>query len=409
MKILAVLLVMVGLVTFESCKKEADPTPLTLVTATANDVDLNGATSPTNVVVGSTIKITFTTNVDPATVTTSNITLVRDYDKVSIPIAVSATGAVVTIDPTNDLNTGALFLLTLTANLKSDKGLTLTEVARNFTTAGFFAPSGQIAYWNFESNTNDVFGTFNASASLTKDVTYVDARKTAAGKAVSFNGTTTIIEVPNGNQLMANKDFGLSFWVNVNSTKTEHFVLGLAAWKGFQFQVIGNPWTDLGKGVKLAATYDIGGGLVADEDIYWNGQPNGWQGSTFAKDMSAAGGIASYFKDKWAHVICTYNSTTKVGSMYVNGEKVRAFDFNLWPAGDAKKGALGVKFAGNATGNNLVFGFIQGSANRIITDDWADPSNINAPHFKGLLDDVRIFNKALTETEINLIYKSEKP
>ena len=408
MKILAVLLVMVGLVTFDSCK-EADPTPLSLVSATANDVDLNGATSPTNVAVGSTIKITFTTNVDPATVTTSNITLVRDYDKVSIPIAVSATGAVVTIDPTNDLNTGALFLLTLTANLKSDKGLTLTEVARNFTTAGFFAPSGQIAYWNFESNTNDVFGTFNASASLTKDVTFVTARSTPAGKAASFNGTTTIIEVPNGNQLMANKNFGLSFWVNVNSTKESHFVMGLSAWKGFQFEILGGPWTALDKGVKLATQYDLGGAVTDAEDTWWNGKPNGWQGSTFAKDVSTAGGIASYFKDKWAHVICTYNSTTKVGSMYVNGEKVRAFDFNLWPTGDAKKGALGVKFAGNATGNNLAFGFIQGSANRTITDTWADPSDVNNNHFKGLLDDVRIFNKALSETEINLIYKSEKP
>ena len=145
------------------------------------------------------------------------------------------------------------------------------------------------------------------------------------------------------------------------------------------------------------------------EDTWWNGNPNGWQGSTFARDVSGAGGIASYFKDKWAHVVCTYKSSTKVGSMYVNGQKVRSWDFNLWPAGDAKKGALGVKFAGDPAGNNLAFGFIQGSANRIISDSWADPSDPANNHFKGLLDDVRIFKRAITDGEVTLIYNSEKP
>lgn len=408
MKIMAALLVFACLSTFNSCKED-DPTPITIATVTANDVDLNGATSPTNVSVAATITVTFTTNVDPATVTSSNITLERDYDKAIIPATVSASGVTVTIDPTNDLNAGSLFKLTLTSNLKSDKGLALTEVSRTFTTAGLFAPSDQIAYWNFESNTNDVFGSFNASASLTKDVTYVTGRNTSSGKAASFNGTTTIIEIPNGNQLMANKDFGLSFWVNINSTKESHFILGLAAWKGFQFEVMGGPWTAVDKGVKIATQYDLGGIITDAEDTWWNGQPNGWQGSTFARDVSSAGGIASYFKDKWAHVVCTYKSSTKVGTMYVNGQKVRSWDFNLWPAGEAKRGALGVKFAGNPTGNNLAFGFIQGSANRIITDSWADPADPANNHFKGLLDDVRIFKRAITDGEVTLIYNSEKP
>ena len=30
-------------------------------------------------------------------------------------------------------------------------------------------------------------------------------------------------------------------------------------------------------------------------------------------------------------------------------------------------------------------------------------------HFKGMLDDVRIFHVALTETEVQLLYNSEKP
>jgi len=407
-KILAILLVIVGLVTIESCKEDA-PTPLTVLSATAGDADLNGATSPTNVAANATLTVTFTTNVDATTATSSNITLERDYDKASIPTTITVSGATVTIDPVADLNAGSLFTLKLSSNLKSDKGVALTEVIRTFTTAGLFAPSDQIAYWPFESNTNDALGSFNASATLTKDVTYVDGRNVAAGKAASFNGTTTIIEIPNGDQFMANKDFGLSFWVKANSSKEGHFVMGLGAWKGFQFEIMGGAWTALDKGVKLATQYDLGGTVSDAEDTWWNGQPNTWQGSLYARDVSASGGIASYFQDKWAHVVCTYKSSTKVGTMYVNGQKVRAFDFNLWPAGDAKKGALGVKFAGDPAGNNLAFGFIQGSQHLTISDSWANPADPANNHFKGLLDDVRIFKRAITDGEVTLIYNSEKP
>jgi len=32
--------------------------------------------------------------------------------------------------------------------------------------------------------------------------------------------------------------------------------------------------------------------------------------------------------------------------MYLNGEKVKQHDFNLWPAGDAKQGITGVTLQG---------------------------------------------------------------
>jgi hypothetical protein len=129
----------------------------------------------------------------------------------------------------------------------------------------------------------------------------------------------------------------------------------------------------------------------------------------FAKEVT--GGIGTIFKDKWAHVVCSYNKTTKVGTMYVNGEKTREWDFDMWPDGAAKKGATGVKFAGNTTGggNNLALGFIQASGNRIVTDTWADPSDPANNHFKGLLDDIRFFSTPITETEVSLMYNSEKP
>lgn len=120
-------------------------------------------------------------------------------------------------------------------------------------------------------------------------------------------------------------------------------------------------------------------------------------------------GVNNLLAAKWAQVLCIYNSTSKVGTLYINGVKMKSQDFNLWPAGDKKKGVVGLKFAGNAANNNLVFGFIQDKTSPTIPDGWADYMVTTNNHFKGQLDDVRIFHKALTETEIGLMYNSEKP
>src|SRR5665647_2669009 len=61
-----------------SCKK--DPVPLALKSLMAGAIDLNGATSPSNVPVNPTIVATFNVEVDPLTATTANITMVQDYD-----------------------------------------------------------------------------------------------------------------------------------------------------------------------------------------------------------------------------------------------------------------------------------------------------------------------------------------
>jgi hypothetical protein len=58
----------------------------------------------------------------------------------------------------------------------------------------------------------------------------------------------------------------------------------------------------------------------------------------------------------------------------------------------------------------LAFGFIQGSENRTVTDDWANP--IGTPdnnHFKGLMDDVRIFHAAFSAADVTTLYNAEKP
>lgn len=395
-----------------SCDDEDEPPALTLSSLMAGDTDLNGATSATDIPTDAEITAVFSTDVDESTANATNITLTRDYDDASIPVTVTTSGNTVTITPNETMGTGSLYILSI-SGLKSTGGKELgTTIERNFTTEGTFAPTGVLAHYTFEDSPEDVADGYDPTAGDVVDITYVESRSDAAGKAASFNGTTSLIEIPNADEFMSHGDFAISFWVKPTFTEGKgQFVMGLAAWKGFQFEIPGD-WS----WVKFAMQYDQGDGTTDSEDSWFNGSGEtkdngGWQGWTFHKDVTASGGVGeTYFKDKWAHVVMSFNSATKVNTLYINGEKVKEHDFNLWPDDAKKKNVVGVAYAGNAApANELALGFIQARDNRTITDGWADYANVDNNHFKGLLDDLRIFSVPLTQTEVTLMYNSEKP
>lgn len=404
-------------VIMSGCKK--DPTDFTLSAMTVGTIDLNGATTPNTVPVNPAILVTFNTDIDVATAIPANVSLVQDYDNAGITVTVTASGKTITITPTEDLGGGILYKLSLTAGLKSTGALAFTPVVRNFTTIGTFEPKGEIAHWTFEGNANDIAGDYNPHTNGTVNITYTDSRNAAAGKAATFDGTTSIIEISNGDVLMNSASFTLSFWVKTNSTgqvdangnPKGYFVMGLAAFYGFQFEIPADF-----SNCKLAGRYDIGGGQTASEDLWFPGDGKnkdngGWQGWSFCKDLTGSGGVAAILKDKWAHVVCEYNGATKVGTMYLNGEKMKSQDFNLWPDGDAKRNVTGMKYGGAEpdTFNELAFGFIQSREGTLWdSEPWGGYDFPTSNHFRGQLDDVRIYHKALTETEILLMYNSEK-
>jgi len=385
------------------CKK--DPEPLSLESLMAGTIDLNGATSPTNVPVNPTIVATFNVDVNPATATAANITMVQDYDDAPVALTITVSGNSITVVPQTSLGTGALYQLSFGAGLMSTDALPITALQRTFTTEGTFAPAGAIAHFTFEDNANDVIGAYDPAVADIIGITYTASRKAAAGKAATFNGTTSLIEIPNGDAIMNSNNFTVAFWMKTNSTdKTNgHFVMGLAGWNGFQYEVFGGY-----DGSKFAIQYQLATG-TASEDMWFPALADlGWVGWTYAKSLTIAE-MTALLKDNWINVVYAYNASTKVGTLYFNGQRMKAFDFNMWPTGEAKRGVTGLKYAGLPAGNKLALGFIQGRNNRTITDEWADYSLTSNNHFKGQLDDIRFWHKALTENEILLMYNSEKP
>lgn len=415
--ILSVLMGMAAVVLIDSCKK-SNPAPLSLGTLMVGTIDLNAASAPTNVPVNPTITATFTTDVNATSATSDNITLTEDYDNVVIPVTIAVSGKTVTITPNANLANGALYKLAVTSGLKATNGEALTAINRSFTTLGSFLPAGVFAYWNFDGNANDQTGVYNAAATGVTDITYVTGRNTASGQAAKFNGTTSLIQIPNGDVLENSADFSISFWMKDDTTaKRDQFVLGLSAWMGFQFEYNSNIYgtgatAQIGQ-CKLAAQYSYTGGSTS-QDLWLDGQGatkdnGGWQGWTFSKNLVANNGtgVNGLLAQQWAHVVCTYDHTTKIGTMYINGVEMKAQDFNLYPV--PLLNATGLKFAGNATNNTFVFGFIQDKVNPTITDTWADYTNPVNGHFKGLLDDVAIYHSVLTPALITLMYNSGKP
>jgi hypothetical protein len=404
--LISLLMLAITAMVFNACKKDDEPKDLTLETLVAGAIDLNAAVSPTNVPINPTIVATFSTDVDPTTATAANIELISNYDNAVIPLTITISDNIITVVPTEILGTGTLFDLKFKSGLKSSEGEFLAEVSRNFTTEGSFAPAGVIAHWTFEDNADDVAGSYNPAASGVVDISYVDSRNAAAGKAASFNGASSIIEIPMGDDLMNTSDFTINFWIKTNSAdKTNgHFVMGLAGWYGFQYEIYGGY-----DGAKFSNQFEVADGSTVSEDMWFPALADlGWQGWTFAKSLTVDEMMA-LLKDSWLHVTFTYHAATKVATLYYNAEKMKSYDFNLWPDGDAKQGVVGLKYNGNPDGNKLALGFIQARDNRTIADEWADPTIPTNNHFKGLLDDIRIYHKVISETEIQLMYNSEKP
>jgi hypothetical protein len=413
-----ILMMLTTVFIIDSCKKD-EPIPINMGTLMAGTIDLNGATAATNVPVKPTIVATFTTDVDVATATASNVTLTEEYDALSIPLTITASGKEVTITPVNNLANGAVYKLSITTGLKATNGQNLAAIDRSFTTVGSFLPTGVFAYWNFDGNANDQTGTYSALAGGEIDITYVTGRNASSGQAASFNGTTSLIEIPNGDVLLNSTDFSLSFWMKSDTTaKRSQFVMGLAGWNGFQFEYNSNVYgtgdrAQIGQ-CKLAAQYSFSDGTSGSQDLWLDGvgdtkDNGGWKGWTYSRNLVANSGtgVNGQLAQKWAHVVCTYDHATKIATMYINSQKMKQQDYNLY--GLPMSDATGLKYAGAAANKSLAFGFIQDKVSPSITDGWADYTIPGNNHFKGLLDDVAIYHSALTQAMITLMYNSGKP
>lgn len=408
-------IVMAGLI-LQSCGTDSDdPITLNIESMTVGGMDLNAATAPDNVPLDATIEVTFNSNINTATATAANIALVQEYDDTEMPIQISASGPTLTIQPEEDLGSGALYQLELRSGLLNEDDQPLANTSRTFKTEGTFSPPGMIAHWPLDGNAEDAVGNFDALEVV--DVTFGEPRNPEAGQVAVFNGNTSIIEIPNASDLISTSDFTLSFWmrtdseghVNENGDPAGHFVLGIGAFFGIQFEVAANY-----ESAKFAIQFETADGSTFAEDMWFPAEATdrnsgGWQGWDYARSLSAQE-MTNLLKDTWLHVTLTYDGDERRARMYYNGDLMKSFDFDLWPEDSIQRTTTGLTFSGQTPEvyDDLALGFLQSRAGELWSNEpWGGYDFPTSNHFKGQLDDVKIYHQVLSDSEIRLMYESD--
>ena len=88
---------------------------------------------------------------------------------------------------------------------------------------------------------------------------------------------------------------------------------------------------------------------------------------------------------------------------------MKSYDFNLYLM-MTRKNSNGLKYRSTFdVVNELALGFIHSRSGIMWdTEPWGDYERSTSNHFRGQLDDIKIYHKPLTPTEIQLIYSSEQ-
>ena len=215
--------------------------------------------------------------------------------------------------------------------------------------------SGLVAYYPFNGNANDE--SITANHATIYGSTLITDRNNISGKAYSFNGSSDRLQVPENDAYdFGDGDFSITSWVSLNEIKTARIVSA------------GHRIDDGIWGLGFGSHPVWGSGLRINYFVYSGGAYR-----DFSSDE-----ITGYTLGQWAMV-----GITKTGStitFYFNGKKA---------------GTATISLVSNA-GSYLSIGSRQ------------DASETHIEFLNGKIDEVRIYNHGLSETEIIEDYNSTR-
>ena len=418
-KFLFSLMLIGGLIALQGCSKDEDPSDLEIISIeavgtsleTGNEitVDLNGATAGSDVPLDAVITITFSKNVDTQTATATNFFIAGG--PVDPTVNVTASGTDVTITPQADLERGTGYTLTLASGIKSKDGGGFSATNRTFTTAGqkIVTPpqeDHQVAYWKFDGDANATVGNFEPTF---EQVTYDTDRSGFVNSAVKFSGAASagqgdLIEYA-ANSAFISPSMTFSVWFKVSSDdySGSRFMFGLAVERGY-FMELGSDGVGW---MKLATSHIVNPDPQGHQyGTAWT-DPNG-DGTTGGQVLyDYTGSISSLVANGvWHMLTMTFDANTSIKTIFIDGTKIMQVDLDLdtveWSLKDMSVNEVGVS---DLINKGLALGYA-GSRDNTATG-WAVYSNAENT-YKGYMDDLRIFDVALTESEVNELYNAEK-
>ncbi len=245
------------------------------------------------------------------------------------------------------MTVGAVLSVGLFAAPTPAHALTLRNTSNNL---------GLVGYWPFNEGTSTLAGDFSGNGNtgtLTGGPTWTTGKKSLA---VSFDGTNDYVSIPDNNSLDfgSASDFSLSAWVKFSASQSDYagiavhgdFPGGPDAWKGYQLVLVGN---------KIAAEIKDGTTQAGVSD--------GLQGTT------------SLNNNRWHLLTMSVTRSSANAKLYVDGVQ-----------------------EASVTKSNL------GNDIASVNSFYVGTERTLAVFFHGLIDDVRIYNRALSATEILNMY-----
>jgi uncharacterized protein (TIGR02145 family) len=227
--------------------------------------------------------------------------------------------------------------------------------------------NGLVAYYPFNGNANDESGSGNNGtvngATLTTD------RFGNSGKAYSFDGVDDKVQInPSTSLNNFNNSMSISAWINCQGRS-------------------GNPSYSPNESQDLQGIFGPATYLIGDGGFYLRLNDGNYDNSNdrVIQYVNTNAGVSLYShsivtNNIWEHIICTFDGNYV--RMYRNGNMT---DSILAVGG-------GISNSNNTNGRYYTIG-------QCI--DWGTPSIVQA--FNGKIDDIRIYNRALTQAEITYL------
>lgn len=220
-----------------------------------------------------------------------------------------------------------------------------------------------IAFYKMENNTKD--SSNNGLNGIAAGTTFVDSCYSGYGTALAFDGNDDYVDLGTAEPFNFTGSFSISFWAKIQDWSTD--------------------WSHT-----IAATRGEGMGFAIRKGSYWAGifqetDPNGLAFST--KGIGLENGfpnpqdmiVEAPKLNTWTHIACIFDKANNVKKVYYNSKLVREAavlpNETLIPS--TAKASLGARANADDTGfENL---------------------------FTGVLDDVRFYNKALSDGEVRFL------
>jgi len=227
----------------------------------------------------------------------------------------------------------------------------------NFEFANAQVPSyvptnGLVGYWPFNGNANDESG--NGNNGMVYGATLTSDRNGIINSAMSFNGSNNYISVPNSTSIGVQQEISVSFWVYFNGGGCGPRIMQSM------------PWGQCGG-------YTIATSSGSNTSRYFYTNFENCNVGVLSNSSPSLNGLT------WHHVVWTASGLTGISKMYFNGILVDS---------DTTNGFF----------NSINY------QNRPLTIGNIDPNSCD--WFGGYLDDIAIYNRALTQSEITSLYTS---